>query len=107
MQLVDEEALEYVPEYTYVGQLISFRDNAGKEIKKENWNGLEQVQESRIYTDRQILKIRDKDVQKSGVFLVLSYGAQTWSLTEKEKKMRQTCEWKMERRILPVVRVTE
>jgi len=64
MQLVDEEALEYVPEYTYVGQLISFRDNAGKEIKKENWNGLEQVQESRIYTDRQILKIRDKDVQK-------------------------------------------
>jgi len=86
---------------------MSFRDNAGKEITKEIWNGLEQVQESRIYTDRQILKARDKNVQKSGIFLVLSYSAQTWSLTEKEKKMLQTCEWKMERRILHVVRETE
>jgi hypothetical protein len=28
-----EKALEYVAEYTYLRQLISFRDNSGKEIK--------------------------------------------------------------------------
>jgi hypothetical protein len=36
VQLLSEEALEYVPEYTHLGQMISFRDNAVKEIKKEN-----------------------------------------------------------------------
>jgi len=41
VQLLKEEALEYVPQYTYLGQLISFRDNAGKKSKKEigmAWN---------------------------------------------------------------------
>jgi hypothetical protein len=28
------EALEYVPEYTYLGQLMSFRDDSGKQIKR-------------------------------------------------------------------------
>jgi hypothetical protein len=34
VQLLKEEAVEHVPEYTYLGQLIAFRDDAGKEIKK-------------------------------------------------------------------------
>jgi hydrogenase maturation factor len=28
------EALEYVPEYTHLGQLMSFQDNSGREIKR-------------------------------------------------------------------------
>jgi hypothetical protein len=64
---------------------------------KKNCNGLEQVQESRVYTDRQILKTMDKE-RHPKILRIPSpiYGAQTWSLTEKEKKMLQTCEWKME-----------
>jgi hypothetical protein len=40
---------------------------------------------------------------RSCTFLVLFYGAQTWPLTEKKKKILQTCQRKMERRILRVV----
>jgi hypothetical protein len=43
-----------------------------------------------------------KDVLESCVFLVLSDGAQTWSLIQKEKRMPQTCQQKMEQ-ILQVV----
>jgi len=32
---------------------------------------------------------------------------QTWSLTEREKRIIHTCQWKMERRILQVVWSTE
>ena len=42
-------------------------------------------------------------VLESCVFSVLLYGAQTWSLTEKENEMLQTCQRKLERRILHVV----
>jgi hypothetical protein len=38
----------------------------------------------------------EKDVLESCVFPVLSYDTQTWSLTEKEKKMLQICHRKRE-----------
>jgi hypothetical protein len=44
-----------------------------------------------------------KDVLESYIFPVLLYGTQTWSLTEKEKRMLQTCHQKTEHRILQVV----
>jgi hypothetical protein len=47
-------------------------------------------------------KIKE-DVLESYVFPVLLYCAPTWSLTEKEKRILQTCQRKMERSILQVV----
>jgi hypothetical protein len=32
---LNEEALEYVRKYTYLGQQLSFRDTSGREHKKE------------------------------------------------------------------------
>jgi hypothetical protein len=47
----------------------------GKIIQKEDWNGLEQVLEPRVYTGRQIPKTGEKSVLESCVFPVVLYGA--------------------------------
>jgi hypothetical protein len=45
----------------------------------------------------------NKDVLEFCLFPILLYGAQTWSHTEKEKRMLQSCQRKVERSMLHVV----
>jgi hypothetical protein len=71
--------------------------------QKEEWNGLEQDQESVVYIGQKIPKTGDKVVLELWESRVLLYGAQTWSLKKKDKKMLQIARRRWERRISPVV----
>jgi hypothetical protein len=85
--------------------MTSLRSNSGKEIKKRigtSWNKCKSL--GFILADKfQELEIK-KDVLEPCVLPVVLYGAQTGSLTEKEKKVLQNCLLKIDRRILHVVR---
>lgn len=66
---LNAEAFEYVPEYTYVGQLISFSDNPGKGVKKlicMAWNKFKSLG---ITLAEKVPKTRD--VVASSIFPVL------------------------------------
>jgi hypothetical protein len=84
---LNREALKYVLEYTYVGQLILFRDSSGKEIKKRiglAWNKFKSL--GFVLADIfHKLEIK-KDVLESCVLPVLLYDARTWSVTHGEGK---------------------
>jgi hypothetical protein len=68
------EALEYVPEYTYLGQLISLLDNSGKETKRIEmaWNKFKNL--GFILADKYQKRVTKEDVLESCVFPVLLYG---------------------------------
>ena len=71
------ETLEFVPECTYLGQLISFRNNTGKYIKNRisvAWNMFKSLLFI-LVQKFQKLQIK-KDILESCVFPVLLYGAQ-------------------------------
>ena len=67
-------------------------------------NGLEQAQEPTVYTRPINFKtFRQKSSCNCGKFPVKLYGVQTWSLKGTEQRIVQTCQRRMERRVLKVV----
>ena len=101
--LVNGKQVNYVHEYLYLGQLVTFTRRGDKEINRRislAWNKFWSL--SFIFQDKK-LKLRTKrDVMDTCVLPVLLYGAQTWSLTEKQKNMLRICQRKMERKILHI-----
>lgn len=100
---LDNQELEYVNEYTYLGQTMSFNNATRKEIQRRisaAWSkfwGLKFILTSKAYS----IKMK-KDIMDSCILPLLLYGAQTWALTSRERRMLQTCQRKMERKILGV-----
>ena len=98
---VESAELQYVEDYTYLGQLIGFKNNMDKELKRRialAWKTFWTLKF--ILLDKKLnRKIKIKALE-SCVFPSLLYGCQTWNLTEKQKKDLQTCQRKMERKIL-------
>ncbi|KAJ4440667.1 hypothetical protein ANN_08814 [Periplaneta americana] len=95
------QPLEYVEDYTYLGQNLSFSSNSEKEIKRRismAWKKFWSLKF--ILTNKfQKLSLKIETLEKC-VLPVLLYGCQTWSLTSKQKHMLQTCQRSMERKIL-------
>ncbi|KAJ4437195.1 hypothetical protein ANN_17330 [Periplaneta americana] len=95
------QPLEYVEDYTYLGQNLSFSSNSEKEIKRRismAWKKFWSLKF--ILTDKfQKLSLKVETLEKC-VLPVLLYGCQTWSLTSKQRRMLQTSQRSMERKIL-------
>ena len=100
---VNNTELQYVNEYTYLGQTVSFHKATCKEVQRRisaAWSkfwGLKFILTSTAYS----MKLK-KDIMDACILPLLLYGAQTWALTGRERKMLQTCQRKMEREILGV-----
>ena len=98
---VESAELQYEEDYTYLGQLIGFKNNMDKELKRRialAWKTFWILKF--ILLDKKLnRKIKIKTLE-SCIFPPLLYGCQTWNLTEKQKKDLQTCQRKMERKIL-------
>ena len=82
--VVDGETIETVPEYRYLGQIISFSNKMEKEIKIRRANAWKA-----FWALKFILKINVKlktkiRILESAVTPVLTYGGQTWSTTKKQ-----------------------
>ena len=99
--IVANEKIEYVREYVYLGQLVSFENNTGKEVQrritlawKKYWSLKEIMKNSTIN-----LNIKKK-IYDITILPCLSYGCQTWSLRKEDEDKIAICQRKMERSML-------
>lgn len=100
---VNGKTVEYVEEYTYLGQIISPKDLTTKEINnrvtlawKRYWS-LKEVMKNPLIP----LKAKSK-IFNSCILPVMTYGCQTWSLTNHNIHKLETCQHSMERSILNI-----
>lgn len=101
--IVENEIIEYVDEYTYLGQSISFEDLTEKEIDRRiglAWK--------KYWSLKEIMKSKDIHINiKSKVYNVailpcLIYGCQTWALRKADENKLAICQRKMERSMLGI-----
>ncbi|KAJ4447264.1 hypothetical protein ANN_09268 [Periplaneta americana] len=99
---IDGTTLPYATEYTYLGQLISFKDKTGKEIRRISlaWKSFWSLQF--ILLDKTINRRLKFEVLQACVYPTLLYGCQTWSTTNRQMNALEICQRKMERKILGI-----
>ncbi|PZC76493.1 hypothetical protein B5X24_HaOG204513 [Helicoverpa armigera] len=101
---VDGQALHYVDEYIYLGQLVSFDNRQEKEIDRRIENAWKSYWSMKHYMKGDLpLSLKRKLVDMC-ILPVLTYGAQTWSLTECQKSSLKVCQRAMERSLLGIRR---
>ena len=80
------EPLEYVQDYMYLGQNLSFHNNMEKEIKKRiglAWKKFWSLKF--ILMDKSLKQTLKVEVLEKCVLPVILYGCQTWALTAKQR----------------------
>lgn len=101
--IMNNNTIDYVHEYVYLGQLIAFTNRGDKEVRRRiklAWRKFWSL--SFILINKKInLKIKTITMDMC-ILPVLLYGSQTWSLTVAQMKMIQRCQRKMERKILNI-----
>ena len=100
---VDSAHLQYIPEYIYLGQLVSFKQTMEKELKRRiaiAWRTFWSLKF--ILLDRTLIRRLRFEALESCIFPALLYGCQTWKLTENQRKKIQVCQRKMDRKILGI-----
>ena len=99
------KSLQYVQQYTYLGQIIAMERKQNAEIKRRIGNAWNKFWSLKFILTNRAYSLRSRlEVLQSCVIPVLIYGSQTWSNTAKETRMLQVCQRAMERRILGVTR---
>lgn len=95
---VDNELLKYVSEYTYLGQVVSFRDQMAKEISMRTAIGWK-----RYWSLKEIMKSRELSMAikrkafDTCILPCLTYGCETWALTMAQRSKLARCQRAMER----------
>lgn len=103
--IINGEPIEFVKEYTYLGQQISTTDIMSKEIDTrigKAWKcywGLKEVMKN---TETKIT-VKAK-LYNTCILPVLTYGCQTWALTKAQNRKLETCQTAMERSMLNIRR---
>ncbi|GBP25145.1 Putative uncharacterized transposon-derived protein F52C9.6 [Eumeta japonica] len=103
--IVNNEQLEYVKEYIYLGQLISTDGSMNKEIERRitnTWKKIWSLKE--IFKDKDMPMTAKKKVYERCIMPCLLYGCQTWALTELQENKLKVCQNSMERSILGIKR---
>lgn len=103
--MVNNSIIEYVEEYTYLGQIISPTHLTSKEIQNRinsTWKRYWSLKE--ITKNPEIpLKIKSR-VFNSCILPIMTYGCQTWPLTKENISKLETCQHSIERSMLNVRR---
>ena len=100
---VDSAHLQYIHEYIYLGQLVSFKQTTEKELKRRiaiAWRTFWPLKF--ILLHRNLNRRLRFEALESCIFPALLFGCQTWKLAENQKKRIQVCQKKMERKILGI-----
>jgi exonuclease III len=102
---VNNKEIEYVEEYTYLGQIISPTLQMNKEIDqrvisawKRYWS-LQEVMKNKHFP--QSLKSK---VYNMCILPCATYGSQTWALTQRNTQKLKVCQQNMERSMLNIKR---
>ena len=99
---VDDEALEEVSSYVYLGQELTMNHDISRELarrRKAAWISFASIREPAISTSDPKLRAH---LFNSTVIPALIYGSETWSLTKKDAEKLAVTERAMERRLLKV-----
>lgn len=102
---VEEQQLEYVDEYCYLGQIISPINQTTKEINKRIASGWR-----RYWSLKEIVKSKvhnmstKRKVFNTCILPCISYGCETWSLTKHHRDKLEKCQRAMERSMTGVRR---
>ncbi|CAH2103439.1 unnamed protein product [Euphydryas editha] len=95
--------IEYVDEYTYLGQIIAPENQMQKEINIRMGNAWKRFWSLKEVMKNPHIPLKDKAIVFNSCILpCLTYGAQTWALTEKQSIALRVCQNKMERSILNI-----
>ena len=101
---VDGQEIHYVDEYIYLGQLVSFENRQEKEIDRRIDNAWKSYWSMKTLMKKDLpISLKQKLIDMC-ILPVLTYGAQTWSVTESQKFRLGVCQRAMERSILGVKR---
>ncbi|KAJ2946424.1 hypothetical protein O0L34_g12464 [Tuta absoluta] len=97
---VEEDSIEYVDEYIYLGKLVSFDDTDKKEIDRRittAWNRYWSLKH--IFKSKITARVKGR-LMDTCILPTLTYACQTWSLTEKNANKISVCQRAMERSLL-------
>lgn len=99
--IINGVSIEYVKEYTYLGQQIAMTDIMSKEIDTRIGNAWKCYWRLREIMKNEEIKLSVKSkLYNTCVLPVLTYGCQTWALTKAQSKKLETCQTAMERSML-------
>lgn len=98
---INNNLIDYVDEYVYLGQIISPLDLTTKEIDRRIGNAWKQY-----WGLKEIMKNSETSITikrklfDTCILPVLTYGCQTWALTKNHNKKLETCQNSMERSMI-------
>lgn len=98
---IDDNTIEYVTEYIYLGQLISNHDSTTKEIDRRIGNAWK-----RYWSLKEVMKNSQTSMHikrklfNTCILPIFTYGCQTWALTKAQCKRLSITQRAMERSIL-------
>ncbi|XP_045484950.1 uncharacterized protein LOC110996663 [Pieris rapae] len=96
--LLNNNIIEYVDEYLYLGQTISMTDSTTKEIDTriaKAWKSFWALKE--VMKNKKTSMVIKRKVFNTCVLPVLTYGSQTWAPTKAQYTKLQVCQRAMER----------
>ena len=103
--IIDGEELDSVEQYVYLGQLITADNNQSKEIARrigQGWASFGKY--NNILRDTKIPISLKRKIMDNMVTPAMTYGAETWSLTNKLTSQLQVAQRSMEKAILNITR---
>lgn len=99
---IDGERIEYVHEYIYLGQIVSFQARQEKEIARRIENAWRSYWSMKDLMKGNLPLTLKRKLMDICILPILTYGSQTWSLTNQQKSALGVCQRAMERSILGV-----
>ena len=102
---IDQQEIEYVENFVYLGQQISFESRQDQEISRRTQNAWKSYWKLKPYlTSRKIEMRNRRRLFEMCILPVLTYGAQTWSTTKLQEQKLRTAQTAMERRMLGITK---
>lgn len=101
--IVEGRNIEFVDEYIYLGQRVSFKNRTENEIKRRiaiAWSKYWSFKE--IMKNKQINIKTKKKLYETAIMPSLMYGCQSWSLRKEDEDRLAICQRKMERSMLNI-----
>lgn len=95
--------IEYVNDYIYLGQMVSFKKCISNEVQRRiaiAWKKYWSLKE--VMKNKQLNISIKKKLYEISVLPTLTYGCQSWSLKKEDEKKLSICQRKMERSMLGI-----
>lgn len=98
---IGNDEVDYVEDFIYLGQLVSFSERQDKELRRRIQNAWKGFWKLKTYLTSRSLPMKLKArIFNMCIVPILTYGCQTWSFTKRQRSRMETTQRRMERRML-------